>query len=163
MGVSSCAAYDRSAAIIALRRVSDPQGCQTTVTSTGSIKVASSASAVELLTRFDTGQRRTRNPKERDLDHIPLLSKGIQYRTDGRAFPLEPRVSLRPLRAPAFSSPGRGFSFAWPRALVRARQRSNLVLGYVRSSARSMRNDQPSRTCRRCRPRCQDHSRRAWY
>ena len=36
-----------------------------------SINVASSASAFELLTRFDTGQRCMRNPKERDLDHIP--------------------------------------------------------------------------------------------
>ena len=57
MGVSSCAAYDRSAAIIALRRVSEPQGCQATGPSTGSIYVASSASAFELLTRFDTGHR----------------------------------------------------------------------------------------------------------
>jgi hypothetical protein len=27
---------------------------------------------------FETGQRCTRNPKERDLDHIPLLSKSIE-------------------------------------------------------------------------------------
>jgi hypothetical protein len=50
MGVSSCAAYDRSAAIIALRRVSEPQGCQATGPSTGSIYVGSSVSAFELST-----------------------------------------------------------------------------------------------------------------
>jgi hypothetical protein len=74
-----------------------------------SIKVASSASAFELLTCFDTGQRCTRNPKERDLDHILLLLRGIEYYHAERCPPPEPRVSFRLF--PSLSSPGRGFSF----------------------------------------------------
>src|SRR5262249_21340901 len=61
-----------------------------------SISDASSASAFELLTRFDTGQRRTRNPKERDLDHISLLLRGIEW-CRRKGVPPEPRVSIRHL------------------------------------------------------------------
>jgi hypothetical protein len=43
-----------------------------------------------LLTRFETGQPCTRNPKERDLDHIPLLSKSIEWVLDGRHSPRSP-------------------------------------------------------------------------
>jgi hypothetical protein len=43
-----------------------------------------------LLTRFGTGQPCTRNPKERDLDHIPLLSKNIEWVLDGRHSPRSP-------------------------------------------------------------------------
>src|SRR5262249_22960283 len=106
------------------------------------INVASSASAstFELLTRFDTGQRCTRNPKERDLDHIPLFPKRIEWDLDGNIPPWSPASPSVPyLRAPAFSSPGRGFSFPDPGLLFEPANDLLLRWVCVRSFARSTR------------------------
>ena len=51
-----------------------------------------------LLTRFETGQPCTRNPKERDLDHILLLSKSIEW--------IRMEFPRSPASPPSVKSPG---------------------------------------------------------